>query len=148
MQLVDIISAHITEAMKLRDKERLATLRLLKSALKNEEIELMRPLSEEEANAVLHSQIKSRKQAIELYERGNRPELAAIEKNEIVIIESFLPKSLTEYELMTEVRLAIAELGAVTKQDLGKVMKYLKEKLGNLADGKILSNLVRNALEQ
>jgi uncharacterized protein YqeY len=148
MELMEIISLAIKEAMKAKDKERLPVLRSLKSALKNEEIEKKGKLNEEEAQAVLAQQVKSRKQAIELYEQGHRPELAEIERKEIVIIETFLPKPLTTDEMQHEVDETIHELAANSMQDMGKVMKHLKEKLGNRADGKILSNLVRNALKQ
>lgn len=148
MDLMELISLSIKDAMKAKDKERLPVLRSLKSALKNEEIDKKCKLSEEEAQAVLMQQVKSRKQAIELYEQGHRPELAEIERKEISIIETFLPKPLTQDEMQQEVTITIHELAADSMQDMGKVMKYLKEKHGNRADGKVLSNLVRNALKQ
>lgn len=95
----------------------------------------------------MQSQIKSRKQAIELYEQGNRPELAANEQYEIEVIESFLPEPLSEDEMAAAVDDVIAGLEATSMKDMGSVMKALKEKLGNQADGKILSMLVRQKLQ-
>jgi hypothetical protein len=122
-------------------------LRSLKSALKNQAIDRGQELTEAEEFKVLKKQVKARKQAIELYEKGNRPELAAQEQQEIEIIQSYLPQPLTETEMEQEVDKVISELAAETMKDMGKVMKTLKDKLGTRADGKILSQLVRTKLQ-
>ena len=134
-------------ALRSKDKFQLNVLRALKAAFKYREIELKKELSEDELIAILNGQVKSRKQALELYEQGNRPELAEIERNEIEIISNYLPRQLSEDELQQEVKLAVANLNADSMKDMGLVMKALKEKLGSTADGKILSTLVRAALQ-
>jgi len=144
--MINRISEDIKKALKNKEKDRLLVLRSLKSALKNREIELGRELSEEESIALFQSQVKKRQQAIELYVRGNRPELAEQEKKEIKIIESYLPKPLSPDEMEKEAEKVIAELEAKTMKDMGKVMKTLTAKLGSRADGKILSGIVRNKL--
>ena len=95
---------------------------------------------------ILNSEIKKREQAIELYIKGERPELAANEKLEIEIIKEYLPEPLTEAEMKIEVDKAVSEIEAETMKDMGTVMKLLKERLGTRADGRTLSNLVRSRL--
>ena len=146
--MINRISADIKDALFKKDKKRLNVLRYIKSALKNKEIELKKELSEEESMSVLQSQVKSRQQALELYIRGERPELAEIEKYEIEIIKSYLPEPLTEAEMETEVEKILSELNAESMKDMGKVMKALSQKLGKRANGKILSNLVRTKLSK
>ncbi|MCF7793703.1 MAG: GatB/YqeY domain-containing protein [Candidatus Cloacimonetes bacterium] len=145
--MIQDIEKAVLIALRSKDQKRLKVLRSVKAALKYAEIEKKQKLSEDDAISVLQSQIKSRKQAIELYEQGNRPELAANEQYEIEVIESFLPEPLSEEELAAAVNNLIAELEATSMKDMGKVMKALKEKLGNQADGKILSMLVRQKLQ-
>lgn len=144
--MIKKISADITAALRQGEKHRLKVLRSLKSALKNREIDLQQELSEAEAMKVLNSEIKQREQAIELYLQAGRQELADNDKAEISIIREYLPEPLTESEMQQEVSKAIAEIGATSRQDMGSVMKLLKEKLGGRADGKSLSNFVRAAL--
>ena len=134
-------------ALRNKDKFRLNVLRSLKAAFKYREIELKKELSEDELIAIINGQVKSRKQALELYEQGNRPELAEIERNEIEIISNYLPSQLSEEELQQEVKLAVTDMNASSMKDMGRVMKALKEKLGSTADGKILSTLVKAALQ-
>ena len=140
------ISEDIKDALIKKEKKRLNVLRFIKSALKNKEIELKKELSEEESISVLQSQVKSRQQAMEMYIKGERPELAAIEKYEIEIIKSYLPEPLSEAEMEIEVDKMLSELKAESMKDMGKVMKALSHKLGKRANGKILSNLVRTKL--
>lgn len=141
------IGQDIIAAMRSKDKFRLTVLRGLKSAIKNQEIDQQKELSSEEMIIVLNSQVKSRKQAIELYIQGNRPELAEKEQNEIDLISNYLPRQLSEDEMTQEVTAAMLELQADSMKDMGRVMKALKEKLGSTADGKILSTLVKTALQ-
>jgi uncharacterized protein len=140
------ISSDIVKAMKGKEKERLTVLRSLKSALKNKEIDIKKELDDDGCIAVLHSQVKMRKQAIELYVQGGREELAEQERKEIEIIKSYLPQPLSESELTAETEAIIAELGADSMKDMGAVMKALKEKLKSRADGKLLSSIVRSKL--
>jgi len=141
------IERDFIEALRSKDKFRLNVLRSLKAAFKYQEIEQKKELSDEEMIAILNGQVKSRKQAIELYLQGNRPELAKVEQNEIEIISWYLPRQLSEEELKQEVKQIITVFDAKSMKDMGRVMKALKEKLGSTADGKILSTLVRTALQ-
>jgi hypothetical protein len=141
------IDLDIKKALKAGEKKKLTVLRSLKSSIKNQVINTGQELTEAEELKVLKKQVKARKQAIELYEKGNRPELAAQEQAEIEIIQSYLPQPLTETEIEAEVVKVISELAAETMKDMGPVMKTLKERLGTRADGKILSQLVRTKLK-
>ncbi len=142
------LNQDIIEAMRSREKDRLRVLRTLKSALKQVQIDSRKDLSEDDVIGILKGELKKRQQAKELYEQGNRPELAENEQYEIEMIENYLPQALTEAELTAAVDGAIEMLSATGMQDLGKVMKQLKEELGNRADGKQLSIIVRQQLSQ
>ena len=144
--MIKKISADIVDALRQGKKDRLKVLRSLKSALKNREIDLKEELSEQEAMKVLNVEIKKREQAIELYLQGGRQELADNDNFEIEIIREYLPEPLTEAEMQAEVRKAVEEIGAASMKEMGLVMKLLKERLGERADGKSLSNLVRAEL--
>ncbi len=144
--MINRITNDIKKALLNKQKEELMVLRSLKSALRNKEIDLKKELTEEEGIKVLQNQVKSREQAIELYIQGNRPELSEKEKFEIKIIQAYLPEPLTEAEMEIEVSQTISELQAKSMKDMGKVMKALSQKLGTRADGKVLSNLVRQKL--
>ena len=145
--MIKQIEKDIISALREKDKDRLKVLRSLKSAIKYQEIDVGEELSEDEIISVIKGQVKSREQATELYVRGNRPELAEIETNEIEIIKSYLPEPISEKELEKEVDNTVAELNAESMKDMGRVMKALKEKLGSRADGKVLSIIVRNKLQ-
>ena len=145
--MIKQIEKDIILALREKDKDRLKVLRSLKSAIKYKEIELGKKLSEDVIISVLKGQVKSREQAVELYIRGDRPELAEIETKEIEIIESYLPEPMSESEIEKEVDNTISELNAESMKDMGRVMKALKEKLGSRADGKVLSIIVKNKLQ-
>ena len=145
--MIKQIEKDIILALRKKDKDRLKVLRSLKSAIKYKEIELGKKLSEDVIISVLKGQVKSREQAVELYIRGDRPELAEIETKEIEIIESYLPEPMSESEIEKEVDNTISELNAESMKDMGRVMKALKEKLGSRADGKVLSIIVKNKLQ-
>ncbi len=145
--MIKQIEKDIILALRKKDKDRLKVLRSLKSAIKYKEIELGTKLSEDVIISVLKGQVKSREQAVELYIRGDRPELAEIETKEIEIIESYLPEPMSESEIEKEVDNTISELNAESMKDMGRVMKALKEKLGSRADGKVLSIIVKNKLQ-
>lgn len=149
-----LISQHIVAAMKARDAERTGTLRLIKTALKNKAIEKRAPLTQAEGEQTLASMIKQRRDSIEQFTRGNRPDLAAKEQAEIAMIEEFLPKALDEASLSTLVSEALAELAASTgskpgPKEIGPAMKAVQAKLqaaGLRAEGRVLSELVKKAL--
>jgi|TARA_B100001750_G_C15514926_1_gene606376 uncharacterized protein YqeY len=141
------ISASLQEALKAKDQTKASTLRLILAALKDRDI-AERPkgnvsgLDDGEILKLLQSMIKQRKESIELYEKGNRLELAEKEQQEITYIEDFLPKQLSEDEVKTIVKSTISELGAKDIRDMGKVMSFLREKYSGQMDlgtaGKLL----------
>src|SRR3979490_3619870 len=110
MSLVDRTQTHITPAMKAREQQRLSTLRMVKTALKNREVEKMAPLDDKESQQVLTTLIKQRKDSVEQFTKGGRQEMAAKEAAEIKFIEAYLPKEAGEEEIVTGVRAAIAEM--------------------------------------
>ncbi|HZP03867.1 MAG TPA: GatB/YqeY domain-containing protein [Terracidiphilus sp.] len=148
------ISQQIVTAMKAHDAERTGTLRLIKTALMNKSIEKRGPLTPAESEQTLVTMIKQRRDSIEQFTKGNRPELAAKEAAEIVIIEEFLPKALDEAGLAKLVNDAIAEVAGSTgskpgPKEMGLVMKAVQAKLqaaGVRAEGRVVSELVKKAL--
>jgi hypothetical protein len=151
MSLIDTIQKDITAAMRAREERRLSTLRMAKAALKNKEIEKMGPLSETEALQVLATLIKQRKDSIEQFAKGGRPELAQKEAAEIVVIEAYLPQAASEEEVRRSVRATIAEMGAPTVKDMGAVMKNVMAKFqssGVRVEGKLVSEVVKQELSK
>ena len=147
--MIEDIQKHITEAMKARDEQRLSTLRMVKSALKNREIEKMAPLDEKEAQQVLGTLIKQRKDSIEQFLKGGRKEMADKEAAEITLIESYLPKAAGEAEIAAGVRAVIAEMGSPTMKDMGTVMKNAMARFaaaGLRVEGKLVSETVKKEL--
>ena len=135
--------------MKARDEARLSTLRMVKSALKNREVEKMAPLDDKEAQQVLSTLIKQRKDSVEQFTKGGRQELADKEAAEIVLIESYLPKAAGEGEIVAGVKAVIAEMGSPTMKDMGTVMKNAMAKFaaqGMRVDGKVVSEAVKKEL--
>src|SRR5215831_9239315 len=123
MSLTEQIQKDITAAMKARDEARLSTLRMVKTALKNREVEKMAPLDDKESQAVLATLIKQRKEAMEQFTLGGRQEMADKEAAEIKLIETYLPKAAGEEEIVAGVKAVIAEMGSPTMKDMGTVMK-------------------------
>lgn len=147
MSIVDQITQDMTKAMKAREEQRLSTLRMVKSALKNKEIDKRAPLDDKEAMAVLSTLIKQRKDSIDAFTKGGRQELADKEAAEIVIIESYLPKSLGDEEIVAAVKATIAEMGSPSMKDMGTVMKNTMAKFaGARVDGKTVSEIVKREL--
>lgn len=150
MELVKQIDHDMVAAMKARDPERTSTLRMVKAALKNREIEKRAALTDAEAQQVFTTMIKQRKDSIEQFQKGNRPELAAKEAREIVVIEGYLPKNLGEDVLKTIVEevLAASSFGS---RDIGPAMKAVQARIaetGQRADGRQVSELVKARLVQ
>jgi uncharacterized protein len=149
-----LISQQIVAAMKARDAERTGTLRLIKTALKNRSIEKRAPLTQAEGEQALASMIKQRRDSIDQFTKGNRPDLVAKEQAEIVVIEEFLPKALDEAGLGALVAAALAELASAlghkpTQKEMGAAMKAVQARLqaaGLRADGRAVSDLVKKAL--
>jgi len=146
MSLIEQIQKDITAAMKARDEQRLSTLRMVKTALKNREIEKMAPLDEKESQSVLSTLIKQRKESVEQFTKGGRQEMADKEAAEIVLIETYLPKAAGEAEILAGVKAVIAEMGAPTMKDMGAVMKNAMARFsgaGMRVDGKMVCETVK-----
>src|SRR6202140_4134055 len=151
MPLIDQIQKDIVVAMKAREEHRLSTLRMVKSALKNREIDKMAPLDDKESQQVLQTLIKQRKDSVEQFQKGGRQEMADKEAAEIVLIEAYLPKAAGEEEVAAGVRAAIAEMGSPTMKDMGTVMKNAMARFsaaGLRVDGKLVSDLVKKELSK
>ena len=149
MSLTERLSDDLKLAMKARDQLRMDAIRMVKAALQNKEIELKKALDEAEMSRVLLTLVKQRKEAAELYQQGKRDDLADKELKELAIIEAYLPKALSQEEVIRIVEDAVREAGPVTMKDMGKVMKAVTAKLaGQAVDGKQLSDLVRAKLQQ
>jgi uncharacterized protein len=147
MTFLERINEDLKAAMKDRDSERLSTLRMVKTAIKNREIEKMAALSDEEAIKLLQSLVKQRRESIEQYNQGGRPDLAQKEAAEIKFIEEYLPAALDEAAITRAVEETIAETGATSIKDLGNVMKATMAKLaGQTVDGKVVNQIVRSKL--
>jgi uncharacterized protein YqeY len=153
MSLVEKIHEDMVAAMKQRAAERVSTLRMVKSALKNKEIDQRAPVTDAQALQVLTTLIKQRRDSIEQFTKGNRPELAEKEAAEIVVIEEYMPKSAGDEELRGLVSETLAELRAQGAQpgpkDMGTVMKAVQAKIqasGLRADGRVVSEMVKSAL--
>ena len=149
-----LVNQQVILAMKAHDAERTTTLRLIKNALKNKFIEKREPLTAAEEQQALATMIKQRRDSIDQFTKGNRPELAAAEAAEIVVIEEFLPKALDEAGLSTLVAEAVAEVAAATgkaptPKEIGPVIKAVQAKLQAAslrAEGRTVSDLVKKAL--
>ena len=149
MTIAERITQDITAAMKARDEHRLTTLRMVKSAIKNKEIDKRAPLDDQEAMAVLNTLIKQRKDSIEQFTKGGRKELADKEAAEIGMIEGYLPKAAGPEEITEVVRETISEMGSPTMKDMGAVMKNAMAKFaasGARVDGKVVSETVKKLL--
>ena len=132
-------------AMKAKDALRLGTIRMARTAIKNAEIEAREELAEDAVIRVLSTLVKQRREAAEAY-RDSRPELAEKEELELAVLQEFLPQPLSEDELHALVDAAIAELGATSMKEMGAVMKQVTAQTVGRADGKLVSNLVRQKL--
>lgn len=135
------------EAMKSGDKSRLSTIRLIRAAMKNAEIENRGELDEDAVVSVLSSEARKRREAIEEYRKAGRSDLAEIEENELAVIEEYLPEQLSEEELSSIVSEAVRDLGASSPGDVGKVMGAVMPRLKGRADGKKVNGMVRKMLE-
>ena len=147
MKLFDRIGQDITAAMRAKDQARLAPLRMAKAALMNREVEKGRALEEPEVEQVIASLIKQRRDSIEQFTKGGRPELAAREAAEITLLETYLPPPVDQAAIEAAVDAVVAETGASGAKDLGRVMKGVMSRLaGQTVDGKVINQLVRQKL--
>lgn len=147
MAFIDRISGDLTAAMRAKDSTRLATLRMAKAALMNREVERGRALDDTEALQVIASLIKQRRDSIEQFRKGGREDLATKEEAEMGVLEGYLPPPIQPAEIDAAVDAAIAETGASSPRDMGKVMKAVMARFqGAAPDGKVVSDLVRKRL--
>jgi uncharacterized protein len=149
MGISEQVQKDMVEAMRSRDELRLSTLRMVKAAIKNKEVDKRAPLDEKEAQQVLATLVKQRKDSIEQFQKGGRQELADKEAAEIKLIEAYLPKAVGEDEIAAVVKAVIVEMGSPTMKDMGTVMKNVMAKLqasGARVEGKTVSDLVKKQL--
>ena len=149
MTLVERITQDLTAAMKAQDAPRTSTLRMAKAALKNKEIDKRAPLDEAEALKIVQGLVKQREDSVEQYVKANRPELADKERAEIALLKAYLPADVSDEEVAAAVEKAVAETGAASAKDVGKVMKAALAALaasGKAVDGKRVNEAVRKRL--
>lgn len=146
MTLLTTINEDVKTAMKARDKEKLSVLRMLKSALQNEQIKKGTELNEEEELSVLSREMKQRRDSLTEFKNADRQDLVEKLENEIVIVESYLPKQLTEEELQSIVQEVIASVNATSTSDFGKVMGAIMPKVKGKVDGNAVNRIVKEQL--
>ncbi|HEY4379326.1 MAG TPA: GatB/YqeY domain-containing protein [Acidobacteriaceae bacterium] len=154
MSIADNINADIITAMKARDEHRLTTLRMVKSALKSKEIDKREPLTDAEQSQILTTLLKQRRESVDSFTKGGRPELAAKEQAEIAMIEAYMPQAAGEDQIRPLVTAAIAQLAASTgakpgPRDMGAAMKLVQQSIASAAiraDGKLVSEIVKAEL--
>ena len=148
MSLRDRLTEDLKLAMKARDQLRMDVIRMIKAAVLNKEVEVKKDLDDAEMSRIMTTMIKQRKESVEQFEKGQRAELAAKERQEISIIEAYLPKALSPEDLDRTVDAVIHESGATSAKDMGAVMKAVMARLaGQPVDGKHVSDLVRSKLK-
>jgi len=148
MTLKEKLTADLKEAMKQGDAVRKETIRALRGAIRNAEIDRGRELTDAETLDVIARQAKQRRDSIEQYRKGNRPDLVEQEQRELAVIEAYLPRQLTDDEIAARVDAVIAELGVTDMKGMGAVMKRLTAELKGQADGKRISQVVRQRLSR
>ena len=146
MSLKEQLDTDLITAQKAKDKVRLSVLRMVKTAIKNREIEKKDELTDHELLQAINSQAKLRKESIEEFGKAGREDLVKKEEEELKILQEYLPEELTEDELKTLIENAIAESGASGPKDMGKVMKLLMVETTGRADGKVVSSMVKEVL--
>lgn len=147
MTLQETIQSHMADAMRSKDSLRLSVLRMMKTAVKNKEVEKMKTLDEAEVLAVLNSLVKQRRDSVEQFRSGGREELAQKEEAEIKVLEQYLPASASEDDIRSAIDVAVQQTGATSLKDMGKVMKATLVLLaGKSADGSRVSQLVKEKL--
>jgi uncharacterized protein YqeY len=147
MSLQEKIQSDIADAMRSKETLKLGVLRMMKTAVKNKEIEKMNPLEEPEVLAVFNSLVKQRKDSIEQFRKGGREELALKEEAEIKVIETYLPAGASDDDIRRAIEEAMQETGATSTKDMGKVMKATMGRLaGKTVDGSKISQMVKEKL--
>ncbi len=146
MSLRERLSDDMKQAMKARDELRLSTVRLIRSAVKNRDIDLKRELNDQEIVEVIASLVKQRRESIRMFMEAGRQDLAGKEEKELAILLEFLPQQLSRDEVAALIEKIIVECGAQGAKDMGKVMKSLMPHVSGRADGKMVSDVVREKL--
>lgn len=146
MGLRERLEVEMKEAMRQKHEIRLSTIRMLRAAVQNKEIELGHPLSDDELLPVIRTMVKQHRESIEAFEKGGRTELADRERGELAILEVYLPPAPSDEEIAKVIREVVTETGAEGPKQMGIVMKECMKRLGGAADGKQVSALVRKAL--
>lgn len=147
MNLSERLNEDMKQAMKSQDKFKLSTIRMVRATIKNLEIDLKRPLDDNEVLDILSREIKQRKDALQEFEKAGRDDLAANVKAEAEIIAKYLPEQLSEEEIKAIVQQTIQETGATSKAEIGKVMSALMPKVKGRADGKLVNQAVQQLLQ-
>jgi uncharacterized protein YqeY len=146
MNLEERLVEEMKQAMKSNDKLKLSTIRMIRSALKNKEIDLRKKLEDEDIVKVIQAMMRKGEESVEQFETGGRMDLVEKEKSEIEIMKSFLPKPLSQEEILEIIDQSIQETQASSLKDMGKVMKSVMPKIGGKADGKLINQLVKERL--
>jgi len=146
MSLEERLLEEMKQAMKSNDKLRLSTIRMIRSALKNKEIELRKSLEDEEVAKVIQAMVRKGEESVEQFQIGGRTDLVDKEKKEIEILKSFLPQPLSQEEILQIIDQSIQETQASSPKDIGRVMKSVMPKIGGKADGKLINQLVKERL--
>ena len=147
MSLLNRLTEELKEALRAGNHIKLSVIRLLKSSIKNREIEKMAPLTDEEIIDIIMTALKQRRESIEQFQKGGREDLVQKEKSELEELQTFLPQQLSEEELVGEIQAVIREVGASSLKDMGKVMKILMVRLKGRAEGAKVSSLVKELME-
>ncbi len=146
MDLKAKLNQDLKEALKAKDEVKLRTVRMLLAAIKNFEVEKMGPATDEEIFQIMSKEIKKRQEAIEMYEKGGRPDLAQAEKQEIEVIQSYMPNQLSEEEIRELARKVISEMNLKSPKDVGTAMKVIMPQVKGRADGKLVNKIVSELL--
>ena len=146
MSFYDVLDQDFKTALKAKDEVRVLTLRMLKTSIKNKEVELRRKLEESELLSVIKNQVKQRKDSIEQYRKGGREDLAAKEEAELAVLEAYMPAQISPEGLEKLAAALIEELGASSIKEMGKVMKTFMARHGDQADGKTAGETIKRLL--
>jgi uncharacterized protein YqeY len=146
MSLEERLVEEMKQAMKSSEKLKLSAIRMIRSALKNKEIELRKKLEDEEIVKVIQAMVRKSEESVEQFQTGGRMDLVEKEKSEIEIMKSFLPQPMSQEEILKIIDQSIQETQASSLKDLGKVMKFVMPKIGGKADGKLINQLVKERL--
>lgn len=147
MGLLERLGDELKESMRAGNHAKVSVIRLVKSSIKNKEIDKRSPLTEDEILDIIMSGIKQRRESVDQFRKGGREDLVQKETGEIEILQTYLPKPLTQHELENEIRLVIKEVGAMSPQDMGKVMRALMPRVRGRAEGTKVNSVVKEIME-